>query len=153
MHGSGFTIEKINFFTLKVFRRRTMSGTSFQELPKFLKNKRCIVNVKNTDNRCFGYAICSARFPKEVHPERPTNYTPEMFTELGLDHIDYPVDITKLEEIEHQLQIPFNVFRYYDDLGKARYPLYMSKLDPLQEQNPIDLIYFKEHFAWIKNWD
>src|SRR5205085_3154572 len=140
--GSGLVLDRVNFFTLKVMRRRWIpTGARHQDLPAFLKNKKCIVNVQNQDERCFGYAILSAKYPQNENPHRPTKYTPEMWEESGLNQIQYPVELIQLEEIERQINIPFNVFRYYDDEGKARYPLYISKLDPTQETHPIDLLY------------
>ena len=66
-----------------------------------------------------------------------------------MNQLEYPVNPTDLPDIEQQLQISINVFSYFDDLGRARYPLYISKRDyPTQ----IDLLYFNEHYAWIKNF-
>ena len=33
------------------------AGKSFKNLPKFLHSKKAIVNVINSDNRCFGYSV------------------------------------------------------------------------------------------------
>ena len=50
---------------------------AYRQLPKFLAAKNAIINVKNNDTRCFGYALLSARLSKEklVHPERPGHTT------------------------------------------------------------------------------
>jgi hypothetical protein len=34
-----------------------LNTRSWKPLPKFIANKKAIINIKNTDNRCFGYAI------------------------------------------------------------------------------------------------
>ena len=84
---------------------------------------------------------------RNIHPVQ-INYQ-QYFAEHNLDQLDYPVNPTDLPEIEEQLQMSINVISYYDDIGRARYPLYISKRDyPTQ----IDLLYFNEHYAWIKNF-
>ena len=42
-----------------------------------------------------------------------------------------------------------NLISYYDDEGRARYPLYISRRNSPTE---IDLLYFDGHYAWIKNF-
>ena len=59
--------------------------------PKFLQNKKAIVNVKNEDDRCFGYAIASALYPVENHSDRPSMYS-NYFQMEGLNDIEYPVN-------------------------------------------------------------
>jgi hypothetical protein len=52
------------------------------------------------------------------------------------------------------------VFAYYDDVGKARYPVYISRYwadkgddaPPLDQQKTVDLLYFEEHWAYIHNF-
>jgi hypothetical protein len=38
-------------------RRKPLKGNSYIELPKPLALKKCIVNVKNTDDQCFKWDI------------------------------------------------------------------------------------------------
>ena len=53
-----------------------VTGSTFVELPTFLAQKFCIINVQNTDDRCFGYAVLSAIFPIDQHnkPNYPEHY-------------------------------------------------------------------------------
>ena len=50
--------------------------------------------------------------------------------------------------MEEQLKLRINAFSFFDDDGKGRYPLYVSQ----GEGQEIDLLYFQEHWAWIKNF-
>ena len=119
-----------------------------KELPQFLKNKRAIINVKNQDNRCFGYALLSALCPAPYNPGEVYWYK-NKFTEYHLDQIQYPVTVDKIPQIEDQLQINICIFSYFDDEGKGRYPIYVSQKN---YSNTIDLLYWNEHYAWIKNF-
>ena len=42
-----------------------------------------------------------------------------------------------------------NFFIYFDDMGRARHPMYISRHKSVFE---IDLLYFNEHYAWIKDF-
>ena len=63
-----------------------VTGSTFVELPTFLAQKYCIVNVQNTDDRCFGYAVLSAVYPigRDDHPNQPHHYN-WRFNWRGLD--------------------------------------------------------------------
>ena len=122
--GSGFILAEIYSLNLNIVTFNPLSGSAWSELPKFLKNKKAIINVKNEDDMCFAYAIASALHPVDHghHPSRPNQYQ-QYFAEHNLDQLDYPVNPTDLPEIEEKLQMSINVISYYDDIGRARYPL------------------------------
>ena len=145
---SGLRINAIREVKLFSAKFSPITGRAFVELPMFLLAKKAIVNVQNKDTRCFGYALLSALHPQECHSTRPQKYN-AFFAEHQLDTLDYPVRVDQLEEIEAKLGIPFNVFSFFDDEGKGRYPLYLSRFSP---EDAIDLLYWDEHYAWIKSF-
>ena len=71
------------------------------------------------------------------------------FAEHGLDAIEYPVSPIDLPRIEQRLNISINVIGFYDNDGKARYPLYCSRH---VSETEVDLLYWERHFAWIKDF-
>ena len=138
---------EVNLAEFNPIRR---AGT-YAELPPFLANKKCIVNVQNSDNRCFGYSVLAAKtnVDRNEHANNPRHYNFQ-FGWRGLDTLRYPVDICDIPEIEAKLNIGFNVYSFYDDQGRARYPLHICK--DTYELN-IDLLYWSGHFAWIKDFN
>ena len=118
------------------------------ELPAFLEHKNCIINVKNIDERCFGYAVLSSFHPSSMHANDPQSYNGR-FSLRGLDKIHYPVAIRDIPDIEKQLEIGINVYSFNDDSVRARYPLHIWKEE--YEVN-IDLLFWNGHYAWIKNF-
>ena len=110
------------------------AGSSYKPLPPFRKNKRGVVNVRNRDNRCFGYAVLAALYDGRLanafqnsNKYVAANYTAEMFQQHHLDALDYPVTPPDVPEIERRVGLSINVFAYYDDAGRARYPVYISR--------------------------
>jgi hypothetical protein len=152
--GSGFIMRAIVSTDLLIGRHTPLAGNGVIPLPEFLARKRCIINVQNNDQRCFGYAILASQLRVEIHPERAVQYD-QFFTLYGLDAVQYPVQIEDLEAVERQIGIPFNVYTYFDDQGKGRKPMYTSKTgDP---QNAVDLLFWENdhvaHYAWIKSFN
>ena len=109
--------------------------------------KKAIVNVQNQDNRCLGFPVRVALHPGAHEPQHAFYYY-RHFAEHGLDQLQYPVSPDQVPQLEEQLNLRINVFSFFDDEGKGRVPLDVSQRD-WQE---IDLLYFQEHWAWIKNF-
>ena len=145
---SGLVLAEIYSLNLNAVRFAPLSGAAWTPLPKFLQNKKAIVNVQNEDERCFGYAIASALHPVENNSGRPNSYS-KLFEKEGLNDIEYPVNLVDMPILEERLNISINLYSYFDDIGKARYPMYISRHKSVCE---IDLLYFNEHYAWIKNF-
>ncbi len=145
---SGLTMNRIHKARLNVSNYSPLAGGMYRELPKFLQRKRAIVNIKNTDNRCFGYAILAALYPVDLHAERPSNYN-RYFAREGLNRIQYPVEPERITQIEEALQVQINLYTFFDDEGKGRLPLVISKRN---FRRSVDLLYWRGHYAWIRTF-
>ena len=148
---SGLRLSKVVNLDTYITKFSPLShvGHGFANLPPFLVNKKAIVNVQNKDNRCFGYAVLSALYPVAKNTERPKNYEKYFDDRPHLANINYPVEIEELERVEAMINVPLNVYSFFDDEGRGRYPVYLSKLD---QDAAIDLLFWEGHFAWIKNF-
>jgi len=51
--GSGFVLDRITKFMICITKFRPMLGSSYFEAPEYIKNKQCIINIKNYDQKCF----------------------------------------------------------------------------------------------------
>ena len=56
MRGSDFIFNGVNYLFCDFNRVSISKGGSYIESPKWLKDKKCTVNQKNNDNKCFQYA-------------------------------------------------------------------------------------------------
>ena len=115
-----------------------------------VKNKKAVVNVKNTDDRCLRWALRSAMFPvaNGEHNYRPTKY-PE---EDGLDFtgIDTPTPISQISKVEKQNDLAINVFGWdgafviIHRLSERACPAERINLLLIEKAG-------KFHYTWIKN--
>ncbi|KAJ8975687.1 hypothetical protein NQ317_001789 [Molorchus minor] len=66
-----------------------MRGSSYVELPAFVAIKRAVVNVRNRDQCCFGWAVTSALFPPTGECSETSSY-PHFSTVLNMNGINFP---------------------------------------------------------------
>jgi hypothetical protein len=148
---SGLVLDSVDMATLNVGNYNALAGSSYIELPEYLKRKKAVINVKNTDNRCFGYAILSARYCHSAYSKNrsdPKQYD-KYFERENLHRVKYPVAIADLENFEREHGQAINVVSFYDDIGTGMYSVYHSKIN---SDTAINLLFWKDHYAWIKDF-
>ena len=148
-NASPFVLDNVESAVVHVARYAPTQGGTFRELPEFLALKKCVVNVRNTDNRCFGYSILASRVIRRGTRNRPGDYD-DHFVTNNLHRIHYPVEPNQVPEHEVTLKTNISVFSFYDDEGKARFPLYVSDK---HYNRSVDLLYWQGHFALITNFE
>ena len=69
---SGFTLDKIMNLFINFHRLVLTSGSSYTELPRWIKSKKAVINPKNKDEWCFRWAVIGALHHEDIkdHPER-----------------------------------------------------------------------------------
>ena len=60
MKGSDFEFDGVNFLYYEFNKTSINRGGSYIDSPKWLKDKKSIINPKNNDNKCFQYALTLA---------------------------------------------------------------------------------------------
>ena len=71
-----------------------MRGSSYIDLPPFIKNKKAYINVENHDDECFKWAILSALHYTRLKSNRVMTYVTHQ-NDLNFKGIDFPVDPRK----------------------------------------------------------
>jgi len=97
-HGSGFSWYKSVAAYLKTAPIR-LSGSRYTNLPEWIKNKQCCINIKNEDNKCFIWSILAALNPVSKDPQRVSKYK-EYEETLNMKGICYPVCPSDFEKFE-----------------------------------------------------
>ena len=75
--GSGWVVTFVRRLDVHVSKYQPLRGSTFITLPNYIKNKRCVLNIQNNDNKCFVWSILAALYPVAhgKHPHRTTKYT------------------------------------------------------------------------------
>ena len=69
---SGFTLDKIIQLYINFHRLVLTRGSSYTELPKWLKSKKAVINPQNKDEECSKWAVIAALHHEAIknNPER-----------------------------------------------------------------------------------
>lgn len=98
---SGWEEEGVEDGYVDVADYDAFAGDSYIPLLHDLGAKKAIVNVKNTDNACFRWALKSALFPVSKNAERPSNKYPQD-DGLNWEGIEFPVNVPQISQFENQ---------------------------------------------------
>lgn len=114
---------------------------AYVSLPKFIANNIALINVWNSNTRCFGYAFLSTILDliNGNHKCKPHYYTEADFQADVLDQIQYPFTLEMIPQLYEQLQIIFNLFSFFDTEIHLQYIMSLSKRIMPRK---IDLLYY-----------
>ena len=86
--GSGWIVESIESQYINISTYRSLSGSSYDELPAELRSpKKGLINLKNTDQRCFLWCLVRHIDPVKIHPERITKEDKRLVDYDGLSFL------------------------------------------------------------------
>ena len=151
---SDYVFRRIYEMTYHCHKVDLIRGSSYIDLPKWVKDKHCCINPKNRrDDKCFQYAVVAALHHAEIdsHPERIENLEP-FINRYNWDGITFPTQINQWSKFEKQNPaIALNIL-YIEGEKKVR-QTYISKHNSTREKH-VDLLIVqdnrKTHYTGIK---
>ena len=150
--GSAWQFKEVEQLEIHTTEHQPLKGSSYIDLPKWIKDKKAIINIKNKDDKCFLWCILRYLYPKERDAEWIGDLKKYEFS-LSTKGISFPIkekDITKFENLNPDLP-GINVF--YLDEKNCICPTRSAKRDC---KNTIDLFLIQEneksHYTLIKNF-
>ena len=151
--GSGWIFLEVENATLHIDKWDPLNAGSYIDLPKELKNKKALINMKNEDNKCFLWCVLRALNPKDANYERIDKDLKSKEDTLNMDGITYPVDFRGINRFEKQNpDISISVLGYSKD--EKVYPLRISKINK-NCKHQIALLLIKDgensHYCFVKN--
>ena len=150
-------IEKI---TIHYDRYNPTKGSSYIQLPEWIKLKYACINIKNDDNRCLKYSIQCGVFniSDNSHPERISHYNKLTDNVINWEHMKYPAgnnDIDKLEQNNKGI-LSVNVYEVCNQFDKDIVILH-RRTKNINAKHHINLLKIYEgnkyHYVYIKNYD
>ena len=150
--GSDVRFHSIMELELHTVSYKPLIGATYVPLPKELVNKNAIINIPNTDNKCFLWCVLRALNPKEIHPERVDEELKGKIHTLNTKGIEYPVSLKDIKKFEKQNpNVSITVMGYTN--GKGVYPLRNS--DNTDREHNIVLLLIEQdgvkHYCLVKN--
>ena len=125
--GSGWMFDKVLHFDILVNVYKPLAGSSYVALPKFLADKKAIINPKNiNDDECFKWAVTEAVYPQKIKRERITKISKENSKLFNWEGIKFPVKKTQINLFEkNNPEYAVNVLGY--SKADGMHPIRISK--------------------------
>ena len=151
LNSSNWVFKEVLRLEVHTVEYNPIKGSSYIDLPQWIKNKQAIINIKNRDDKCFIWSILRYLYPKEKDAQYLKDLRKYEFS-LNTKGLTFPLklkDITKFEKLNPEIS-GINVF---SNDGMTIYPLRMAERDC---KNTIDLFLHEEdgdsHYSLIKNF-
>lgn len=99
--------------------------TSYHKLAMWLKNTKCIINVKNQDQKCFKYAILAGLYTPTSNSTRPASYRQfeENADAPNFNMLKYPVILKDIERFERHNNVFVNVYGVKDGVKGRKFSI------------------------------
>ena len=121
--GSNWVFVSINQLEIHMADWKPISGSSCIPLPKKIKNKGAVINMKNEDNQCFKWCVVRALNPVEKNSERITKELKDQSERLDWSGLRFPVDLKQIKIFEKfNSQLSINVFGFEESVYPLRIP-------------------------------
>ena len=152
--GSDFAFDGVNFLYYDFNKISISGGGSYIDSPKWLKNKKSIINPKNNDHKCFQYAITLALNLDKINKnsQRISEIKP-FIEEYNWKNIDFPSTSKDWKKFELNNEVALNIL-YVPHNTKKIEIAYKSKHDLTQEKQVILLMISNGenwHYLTVKN--
>lgn len=149
---SGWALEKVLYIEINFNKYNPLRGSSYMTLPLFIKNKKAVINIQNSDEACFAWSIMSSKYPSVNNSYRCTSY-PHYSSELVLDNINFPMPLKDISLFEKLNNISVNVYGIDEECKQIVGPLYYTSS---KKEHHVNLLFLeddgKTHYCWIKNF-
>lgn len=143
---SGWSLLEILHLEININKYNPLRASAYVRLPKNISKKQAVVNVVNSDDNCFAYAIMSALFPSDSNINYINDYPP-FNNHLNLNGLSLPMKFTEIEKFEELNQISINVFGLDQSKKEINGPLHHTKY---RREKHINLLYYeyrKKHIS------
>ena len=148
MKGSKFVYDSVDLLHYKFHRINLNRGGSCIDSPKWLKNKKATINLKNNDDNCFQYAINVALDHEQIksHPERISNIKP-FIDQYDWKEINVSSNKKNWNEFEkNNKTIALNILYVPHNTEEIRHA-YKSKCN-LNRENQVILLMITDSKKW-----
>jgi hypothetical protein len=149
--GSGWVIQKVISLLATSWKINVRRGASFVPLPEVIQNKKAVINVQNSDQKCFLWSVLAGLHPAEKDACRTSKYK-AYESSLNMQGIEYPVSIEQIDLFETQNPgVAVSLYSLADDAQVV--PERPSPKFGHSGRTHIQLLLHSGHYSLIKDLD
>ena len=155
MRGSEFEFDGINFFYYSFNKMSIYRGGTYIDSPKWLKDKKSTINLKNNDDKCFQHAVTLALNLDNIekNPQRISKIK-AFIVQYNWKDIDFPPTTKDWRKLELNNDIALNILYNIPHNTKKLQLAYRSKNNLTCDKQIILLMITdgeKLHYLVVKN--
>jgi hypothetical protein len=135
-------------------RNKAIAGKSFFELPLWIKNKRCCVNIKNDDEKCFKWSLLAYKHYDDIKSTSKSDtsrYKKYWNSIVEPEGCSYPVKLNEIELWERANNLKINVIKIID----GEQDFCNEYTTNIFNENVVNLLLIfdgeNSHYVWVKN--
>ncbi|XP_072394634.1 uncharacterized protein [Diabrotica undecimpunctata] len=144
---SGFALNKIVSLEVNINRYEIGNGSSYIKLPESIQKKQACINVKNSDQACFYWAIVSALYPAKLNKERTSSY-PWYSTVLKTEDLEAPMPLHQISKFEKLNNVSVNVYalELIENNEKSFFAVYPARLTKTVVAKHVNLLLIQNQY-------
>ena len=100
--GSGWEFEELDKIDILTVGYDPLRASKYIPLPKKIKDKKAVINIKNNDDNCFMWCVARAISPTEHNAHRVDKKLKEAAKTLNMNGIRAPTPIEDIYKFENQ---------------------------------------------------
>ena len=98
---SGFTLDEVMFLNLDFHKLNLTRGSSYIPLPNWISSKKAIINLQNSDNECFKWAVIAALHHEDIsHNYQRVSNLKIYIKNYNWGGLEFPMAINKIDKFE-----------------------------------------------------
>ena len=141
---SGWSLRSILNINFRICKFNPIKASSYIPLPDFIAKKKACINIVNTDNQCFKWALLSALHPVQYNYNQVSSYI-QYEHELNFKGIQFPVDPKQITKFEKQNTVSVNV--YFLKKGGNVYTVLPRHLTSQKKNKHVNLLLIESYYV------
>ena len=95
-----------------VWQLDPLRASTYHQLPAWIRNTKCVINIKRKDEKCFKYAVLAGLYDAPHNPHPVFSYTSFEIQEDASDFsmLTFPVTLRSIGKFEQKNNISVNVY-------------------------------------------
>ena len=148
-HGSNWNLVKIYSLELKIVKYAPILGGCKQgNLPNFLKNKHCLLNLSSPANQCFLYSVAAGILqPPAKNASRASQYK-TLVEKFNTNGISLPMTLDSIQLFEAQNEVSINCYEI-NPVSHEPGVLHISSEE--NKKHHVNILLYKGHYYTIRS--
>ena len=152
-NGSGWVVDRIDKLDTTVLEMDPLRASTYIPSPEFIQRKKAVLNIKNSDERCFLWSIIAALHPADDQKSAHRVYQYHAHeSDFNLKGIKFPMAINQISKFENQNNVSVSIYEF-DNEKRVILPVRVSKMNLEQH---VDLLLLTDgeryHYTVIKSF-